>query len=507
MFMPNFLTDFLSYTVRNFPDKIAVVAGETTMTWKDIDEKSNCLANALLDNGIKRGDRVIVCLDNCIETVILFWAILKIKAVISILHPATPMVQLNWILRDSAANIIFMRNYEQNISIWLRGCAEFIDLSLSSNLDFKFFSDNKKNILSNNFGIDLDLAAIIYTSGSTGLPKGVMLTHRNMVVAAISINQYLDLNFKDIVISALPLSFDYGLYQIILTTLIGAKLILEKDFIWPLQFLKKIQQEGATVFPGVTTQFAILAKYFSKITDSYNSIRIITNTGAALFMHHVEVLNKIFPLTNIFSMYGLTECKRCTYLPPKDLLIKPQSVGVAIPNTEIWIIDDDGNKLPPHQVGQLVVRGATIMLGYWNNLAETQKILRDGDLPGEKILYTGDYGYLDEVGYFYLSGRRDDIIKRYGEKVSLKAIEEVIRSFPSILAVAAIHEAEEITGALIIVFVEKSDLSISSDQLMLYCKENLPRSHWPSAINFVAELPKNLNGKYDRKKLKENFIS
>ncbi|MDX1900942.1 MAG: class I adenylate-forming enzyme family protein [Gammaproteobacteria bacterium] len=503
MFIPNCITDFLRHAVDQFPDKEAIITATEKLTWYEIQERSDDLACMLLSQNIRRGDRVILCLDNCVETVLLFWAILKIKAVASIIHPSTPVARLNWILQDAGATALFIRNTENQIIAYFRDNVDkhIIVPTTQTFLLKNLLRDSDKKLSYPN-GLDLDLACIIYTSGSTGMPKGVMLTQHNMFAAASSISNYLHYQTSDVIISALPLSFDYGLYQIILSTIVGATVILEKDFTWPLQFLKKISTLQATIFPAVATQLAILANHQDRIEQSFESIRMLTNTGAALFPQQIRFASTLFPNAKIFSMYGLTECKRCTYLPPEELFQKTDSVGKAIPNTEIWIVDEFGTKLPPYQEGQLVVRGSTVMRGYWNNISETNKALREGPFPGEKVLYTGDYGYLDEQGYFYFRGRRDDTIKRYSEKVNLKSIEEVIRLFPGLREVHVIDYPNETTGADIVAFVVSEGGHVSIDQMFLHCKSILPRSHWPSIIHLLAELPRSVNGKYDKAALR-----
>ncbi|PKQ03728.1 MAG: AMP-dependent synthetase, partial [Alphaproteobacteria bacterium HGW-Alphaproteobacteria-10] len=286
--------------------------------------------------------------------------------------------------------------------------------------------------------IDIDLAAIIYTSGSTGDPKGVMLTHRNMITAATSVSTYLRMAEDDVVLCVLPLSFDYGLYQMLMSYRLGARLVVERSFTFPAQVLKVVVDEQVTSFPGVPTIFAILGELKNLADYDFSRIRFVTNTAAALPVKHIDLLRKIFPKARVYSMYGLTECKRCTYLPPEDIERKPTSVGIAIPNTEMWIVNEKDERVGPNEVGQLVIRGATVMRGYWEKPEQTAKKLKPGPLPGELVLYTGDYCKMDEEGYLYFVGRMDDVIKSRGEKVAPKEVENAIVHIPGVKEVAVI---------------------------------------------------------------------
>jgi len=430
MFVPVNLVDYLLNAEKNIPNKMAVIVGNRKYTYAYLHHASNQIANALINAGLMRGDRVVLCLSNRIETIVLFWAILKANGIVSLVNPGINTQKLGYIIKDSAAKFVFVKDDmvlkdEKDQLI----CNAEQTILVDSNANKKYLSyENLLSCPDNQLpvrqAIDIDLAVIVYTSGSTGVPKGIMLTHRNMLAASISINTYLKLQKEDIIISALPLSLDYGLHQMILAILNGATLVLEKNFTWPIQFIKRIAEERATIFPGVPTMFSILANHLPKISYELNSIRSVTNTGAALLPRHIHIIKKLFPTAQIFSMYGLTECKRCTYLPPEDIDRKPKSVGIAIPNTEMWVVDENDNQLPAMQTGQLVIRGATVMKGYWNKPVESSKALKDGVLPDEKILYTGDYGYLDEEGYFYYCGRMDEAIKKYGENCLAKELIE-----------------------------------------------------------------------------------
>ena len=514
MFIPTNLIDYLINAEKNNSNKVAIVSDNKKYTYSYLHETSNRIANALIGLGLERGDRIILCLNNRIETIILFWAILKANAIVSIINPKISTQKLGYIIKDSSAKFIFIQDdlllLDENKKLVCHPNQIILvndEMNQNNLLTYQQLARHDKHNDPIRLTLDIDLATIVYTSGSTGVPKGVMLTHRNMIAASASINTYLKLYSSDIIISALPLSFDYGLYQMILTILNGATLLLEQDFTWPIQFIKRISEEKATIFPGVPMIFSVLSNHLSRVTYELNSIRSVTNTGAALLQKHINIIEKLFPNAQIFSMYGLTECKRCTYLPPDDIHRKTNSVGIAIPNTEMWIVDEHENKLSSGLVGQLVIRGATVMQGYWNKPVETHKTLKNGILPNEKILYTGDYGYLDEEGYFYYQGRMDETIKRYGEKVSLKEIENTIYLLPEVNEVAVIALPDETFGSDIIIFVESIHPHDKvTDIIVKHCKSTLPKTHWPKQVLLLSEIPRNINGKFDKVALSNQML-
>jgi amino acid adenylation domain-containing protein len=504
------LQDYLIHSARELPDKVALVCMKHRVTYKDLDSRSNALANSLVASGVKRGDRVIVFADNTVETVISFWAVLKANAVVSIVNPLTKSDKLGYLLGDCRPTaIITDQHLYQVFAKPARECRHLQRVIVAGRIDDERldalpYAQRWDDALGNGNAaappartcIDVDLASIIYTSGSTGDPKGVMLTHRNMLTACTSIASYLELREDEVILGVLPLAFDYGLYQMIMAFRTGARLILERSFAFPAQILNLMVEEEVTGFPGVPTIFSILSEFKSLRDYDLSRIRYVTNTAAALPVKHISMLRDIFPTARIYSMYGLTECKRCTYLPPEDIDRKPSSVGVAIPNTEMWIVDEAGNKVGPGVVGQLVIRGATVMKGYWEKPESTAQKLKPGPLPGEQVLYTGDYCKIDEEGYLYFVGRMDDVIKSRGEKVAPKEVENVLMNIPGVKEAAVIGVPDEILGAAVKAFVVLEEgATLTEKQLQLECQARLENFMVPKYYVTVPNLPKTDTGK------------
>lgn len=504
------LHDYLLQAARELPDKTALVCMKQRISYGELDARSNALANCLVSAGVMRGDRVVVFADNTVETVVSFWAVLKANAVVSIVNPLTKSDKLSYLLQDCRPSALITDAHIHSVFAEpARDCSHLRCVIVSGNIDeaklaalphARRWDDalaaGDRLAPPKRACIDIDLAAIIYTSGSTGDPKGVMLTHRNMLTACTSIASYLELLEDEVILGVLPLAFDYGLYQMIMAFRTGARLVLERSFTFPAQILNLMVEEGVTGFPGVPTIYSILAELKSLKDYDLSKIRYVTNTAAALPVKHILMLRDIFPTARIYSMYGLTECKRCTYLPPKDIDRKPSSVGIAIPNTEMWIVDENGEKVGPDIVGQLVIRGATVMKGYWEKPEATAKKLKPGPLPGEQVLYTGDYCKMDGEGYLYFVGRMDDIIKSRGEKVAPKEVENMIMNIPGVKEVAVIGVPDDILGQAVKAFIVLEEgVAMNEKQLQKECQSRLENFMVPKYFVEVGSLPKTDTGK------------
>ena len=514
------VNEFLEQSADKYPDKIALICQDKRLSYLEIENLSNRLSNALIEGGLLKQERTAVFLEPSIEAVISVFAILKAGGVFLVINPQVKAKKVAYILNDCQVKILITDvNHLKEVSEILPSCPNLHSIILT---DYESLQDQDTTNNSIKFGsyseilehypsdrlpkrcIDIDLASLIYTSGSTGNPKGVMCTHFNMAAAASSIIEYLENTPEDIIIDILPLSFDYGLYQVLMAFKFGGTIVLERSFLYPFKIIDLIIKEKVTGFPIVPTIAAVLFKLKNLKKYDFSNLRYITNTAQALPPKFIEQLRKIFPASRIYSMYGLTECKRVSYLPPDEIDRRPTSVGKAMPNTEVYIVDDYGNKITePGMIGELVVRGANVMRGYWNLPDETAKYYRPGPIPGENVLYTGDLFRMDEDGFLYFISRIDDVIKVAGERVSPKEIENVLHEIQGVNEAAVVAVADEILGQAVKAFVSlKKGSSLKEDDIIRYCSKHMENYMVPKYVEFRDELPKSSHGKIAKKGLK-----
>lgn len=505
---------FLEESAARTPAKTALICDGQRLTYAEVEARANRLAHALRELGVQRGDRVVLYLPNSVELVTGIFAALKAEGVFVVVNATTKLDKLLYMVNNCRATALLLPARQARIAekamanapslkgvvFTHKGAAE-----QAAGRD-RFFAFEE--LLASHPDtrpscrlIDQDLAGLIYTSGSTGEPKGVMAGHNNVVFAAASIISYLENRPDDIVINVLPLSFDYGLYQLLMTFKFGGTLLLENSFAYPVQILKLMEQEKVTGFPGVPTMFALLLKMDLTPYD-LSSLRYISNTAAALPPSHIREIQAKFPGVTLYSMYGLTETKRTLYLPPDQLAVRPGSVGIAIPGTEVWLEDDAGRRLGPHEVGELVIRGGHVMRGYWEAPEATAQRYRSGPTPGERLCYSGDLFRMDEEGYLYFVGRKDDIIKSRGEKVAPKEVENVLYDLPDVVEAAVVGVPDPILGeAIKAVLVLRPGATLSEREVLGHCRANLEDFMAPQAVEFRDALPKTSSGKISKRGL------
>lgn len=506
------LHGLLERTAQRLADKPALETPEYTLTYGRLENEASRLAASLQRLGIERGDRIALFMQNRAEFAVAAFAALKAGAIFLPISAQTKPGKLAYILDDSAAKLLVTETrlgtiYQQAIrecrgleAVVVAGAAE--STGAAGKIEHPYGelvcepADPEPPGL-----IDQDLAAIIYTSGSTGDPKGVMLSHLNMVSACRSVSGYLGLREEDRIFCALPLSFDYGLYQLLMAARVGATVVLERSFTFPHQALTRLCEKRCTVFPGVPTMFSMIARLDLDSCD-LSGVRLVTNTAAALSTPLIRQIRRGFAEATLYSMYGLTECKRVSYLPPEELDRRPDSVGRGMPNQEVYLVDEAGNRLPNGSVGELVVRGSHVMRGYWNKPGATAQRLRPGPIPGENVLHTGDIFRTDDEGFLYFVGRKDDIIKCKGEKVSPVEIERAIGRMDGVMDVAVVGVPDPLLGEAVKAFVAVApDCELNITDIQRYCRSHLEPYMVPASVEVCAELPKTANGKIAKDRL------
>ncbi len=492
------------------PARVALVTQGVRTSYAAFHAGAERFAAGLRGNeGFRNGERCVLFADNRLETAIGIFGTLRAGGVFSVINPTTKADKLAYVLNNCEASVLVTQASLLAVALLAAEQAPsvrrviIVDGLASDDARCtgwnEFMAASPASLAAAPSGIDIDLAMLVYTSGSTGQPKGVMMTHRNMVFAASSITTYLEARSDDVVLSVLPLAFDYGLYQLLMAVMMGSTLVLEKSFAFPQKILPMLASERVTGFPLVPTMAALILQLRNFNPEWANSVRFLTNTAAALPPAHILALQALFPQARVYSMYGMTESKRCTWLPPAQLAQRPDSVGIAIPGTEVWVADDDGKPVAANVVGELVVRGGHVMQGYWRNEEATARTLKPGRYPWERVLHTGDLFRMDDEGYCYFVGRKDDIIKSRGEKVSPKEVENVIYALPGIREAAVVGVPDEVLGrALKAIVVKADDVEIEAREIIAHCLSRLEDFMVPRLIEFRAALPKTNTGKIRR---------
>jgi long-chain acyl-CoA synthetase len=510
------LEDALRKSARLLPDKVALVAKERRTTFGELDAQTNQFAHALNRAGHHRGDRTVIFLDSCIEAAVAMFGANKAGGIYSLVNAMTKPAKLAFIAQDLGPRFVVTQKRLLPVVQEIMKLGSTIERVFVIDPPAAGFDGDGKVVAFADAlaaestaglpvgGIDIDLAYVMYTSGSTGFPKGVMMTHQSSHSGASSIIEYIENTPDDIILSVIPLSFDYGMYQVIMTMIFGGTLVLETSFAFPNAVVQKMIKEKVTGFPLVPTTASLLLQIKSLVPGAIPTLRYLTNTAAPLPPAHIERLLELFPGVKIFSNYGLTENVRGTYLPPDQIRIRPTSVGKAMPNSEAQIVDDHGKPVPPGAVGELVFRAAHILRGYWNNEVATHAALKHGKYPWEKTLHTGDLFRADEEGYLYFLGRKDDIFKSRGEKVSPKEIENVLYELEGIREAAVIGVPDPVQGLSIRAVVAfREGVVLTEKDIKAHCAKRLEEFMIPSSIEVRDELPKTESGKIKRRELQD----
>jgi amino acid adenylation domain-containing protein len=484
--------------------KTAVVAHGRRLDYASLRREALRLAALLRERGAAPGERVGMLLQNSAEAAVTAWAVFEAGCVLVPLHAASRRDALQPVLRDAelrwivtAGELAASFAAVREASPALAGMIVWAPRAAAEGLIVWHFDEHAADAVAAqpaptcSSSDPASLAALIYTSGSTGEPKGVMLSHANMLAAVRAVNAYLRLESTDVIYTPLPLSSSYGLYQLVSGLGLGATVVLDRSFAFPARSLALLAAERATVFAGVPTMFAWLSTAPAVQAHDLSSLRILTSAAASLPLEHARRVRERLPQARLFVMYGQTECKRITYLDPADFERKPGSVGRGMPYQQLAVVDESGRPVPPGATGELVVRGPHVMQGYWRKPEASARKLRPIAQGGDPWLHTDDLFRVDEDGYLFFVGRKDDILKVGGNKVSPREVEEVLCQIAGVREAAVIGMPDEAWGEAVKAFVVPSEgASLTAEEVVRYCSARLRGFMVPKAVTFVRDLPK-----------------
>jgi acyl-CoA synthetase (AMP-forming)/AMP-acid ligase II len=479
------------------PEATAVQDQAGRWTYAELAAASMRFAGWLAERGVSAGDRVLTRSPNCRELAAVLFGCARRGAVFVPLNPGMKPFHLRAVMADCEP------------SIALTGAGQADDLAdLADPVDAGGMVGGIHELPSvwpevagrpaePVTGPDNGVAALLYTSGSTAAPKAVICPHAQMVFAAKAIGSVLGLQGDDVIFCQLPMSFDYGLYQLLLACLARAELVVSGDTP-DITVLRQVRDSGATVVPVVPSLAGMLTRLAER-DPGPSTVRLFTNTGAALPQATIDALRAGFPGARVARMFGTTECKRIAIMPPAAERERPASVGIPLPGTEVVIADEHGRRLEPGLVGEIVVRGPHVMAGYWRLPEITARTFRRDEVTGDVWLHTGDYGHLDEDGYLYFEGRRDDMFKHRGTRMSTIEIEAAAMDIAGVRGCVALPPAE---GGNLEICVETD---LPPHTVLRELAARLEPAKVPGLCHVVGSLPLTLNGKNERRKLAESI--
>jgi len=498
----------------------ALTSKDVTVTYSQLWREVNGFADALQRLGLGRRDRVAVYLDKRIETVTAIFGASAAGAVFVPVNPLLKPKQVGYIMQDCDVRVlvtspdryaVLREELEQCKAldhVILTGADEGTASGAGSRYAVSSWPQDLQGAPGRAAeGIDLDMAAIFYTSGSTGRPKGVVLSHRNLIVGAESVSSYLGNRPDDVILSALPLSFDAGFSQLTTAFNVGAHVVL-MNYLIPgdvVRLCAKHRVTGLTCVPPLWIQIASQAWP----TEATEHLRYFANTGGRMPKATLDSLRSLFPKAAPYLMYGLTEAFRSTYLDPAEVDRRPDSIGKAIPNAEILVVRPDGSLCAPGEEGELVHRGALVSMGYWNNPEKTAERFRPapqreaGICTDEMAVWSGDAVVQDEEGFLYFVGRKDDMIKTSGYRVSPSEIEEAVYDTGLVRDAVALGVEDPTLGQHIVLVVSPvGEADVDADELLSRLRKSLPAFMLPKRVDVRPEIPRSPNGKFDRSLLR-----
>ena len=517
------LHHLLETGARSASDASAITYREVTRSYGELWARARQVAGGLAELGLERGDRVAVFLEKRIETVESLFGISAAGGVLVPINPLLRASQVAYILGDCDVRVLVTTSERlELLASVLEDCPQLEHVIVVGDVAqepgdgtaarqrWADVVDGAAELVPRR-SIDLDIAAILYTSGSTGMPKGVVLSHRNLVVGGESVSHYLGNVSDDVILAALPLSFDAGFSQLTTGFNVGAHVVL-MNYLLPNDVVRLCKRHGVT---GLTC----VPPLWIQIADQEwpeavgETVRYFANTGGRMPRTTLDRLRSAFPRARPFLMYGLTEAFRSTYLDPAQVDRRPDSIGKAIPDAEILVVRPDGSRCDPGEEGELVHRGALVALGYWNDPERTAERFRtapghdaDWRATSEVAVWSGDTVVADEEGFLYFVGRADEMIKTSGYRVSPTEVEEAAYATGLVRDAVALGVDDPVLGqrvALVVAMIAEEESS--ADGLVARLKRDLPTYMVPSVVEVRDELPRSPNGKFDRALLRQEI--
>jgi acyl-CoA ligase (AMP-forming) (exosortase A-associated) len=515
------LHDIVAGMARDRAEAPALTYRSETATYAELWQRATAFASGLQSLGLGKADRVAIYLDKRIENVV---SVVGTSLAGGVFVPVNPLLkpqQVAYILHDCSVRLLVTTAERyRRMREHLPHCPSVEHVivldaesdALAEQNVIPWQSVPTTEVLQDRCAIDIDMAAIFYTSGSTGMPKGVVLSHRNLLVGGQSVSQYLENGPDDCILAALPLSFDAGFSQLTTAFTVGAHVVLHNHLL-PGDVVKLCAEHQVTGLTGVPPLWIQLTDE-EWPAEATRSLRYFANTGGRMPRTTLDGLRAIFPEARPYLMYGLTEAFRSTYLDPSEVDRRPDSIGKAIPNAEILVIREDGSPCDAGEHGELVHRGALVAMGYWNDPERTAERFRPaaGRDPAictsETAVWSGDIVVRDGDGFLYFVGRRDEMIKTSGYRVSPAEIEEVVYGTGMVGDAVALGVDDPRIGQHIILAVSPaSGGELDGDELLRELKRDLPTYMVPREIVVRPSLPRSPNGKFDRSLLRSELAA
>jgi acyl-CoA ligase (AMP-forming) (exosortase A-associated) len=524
--MKTALHHLIAGSAANCPDAPALSWKDSTLTYSVLWERTSAVGKGLLNLGLTSGDRVGVFLEKRPETVVAVFGVSAARGVFVPINPIMKPAQVRYILRDCGVRVLITSTQRfATLREELSGCDALeyvilIDLPAGEESAdscaprVRRWQDVQDPQTDSELPtvVDSDMAAILYTSGSTGKPKGVVLSHRNLIVGAESVSSYLENSARDVILAALPLSFDAGFSQLTTAFSVGAHVVL-LNYLLPKDVVRLCGRHGVTgitCVPPLWIQIAELAWP----PEVANKIRYFANTGGRMPRSTLQRLRDHFPTAKPYLMYGLTEAFRSTYLDPGQVDKRPDSIGKAIPNAEILVVRADGSPCRPGEEGELVHRGPLVAMGYWADPTRTAERFRPAPGPQpdwrapELAVWSGDTVTTDAEGFLYFVGRRDDMIKTSGYRVSPTEIEESAYGTGLVRDAVAFGLPDPVLGQrVVLVASAPSADGLDTDRLLREMRRELPLYMVPGEVRVLDQLPRSPNGKFDRNRLRNELTT